>query len=83
VHGAAGDDPSGVRPERSINGRVRIAFLVGILMVDTVGGDPEDRSALKVMAKQFSKQETFVKRFKAASRQQMAIASSNARRLRS
>ncbi len=47
MHGATGKDPAGVRPEGAIDRRVRIAFLVGILVVNTVGGDPEDRSALE------------------------------------
>ena len=47
VHGAAGENPAGVGPEGSVDRGVRVAFLVGVLMVDAVGGDPEDRSALE------------------------------------
>lgn len=34
-------------PEAAVVGRVRVAFLVGVLMMLTVGGDPEDRSAFE------------------------------------
>lgn len=47
MHGAAGDDPADVRPPGTIVRRVRIAFLVAVLMVNAVRGHPEDRSALK------------------------------------
>jgi hypothetical protein len=46
VECAAGDDPAGVRPPGAILWGVRVAFVVGVLMMDAVGGDPEDRSAL-------------------------------------
>ncbi len=47
VHGAAGDDPADVGPPGAVLRGVRVAFVVGVLVVDAVGGDPEDRSALK------------------------------------
>ena len=47
VEGAAGDDPAGVRPPGAVARGVRVAFVVGVLMVDAVGGDPEDGSAFK------------------------------------
>ena len=47
VQGAAGEDPAGVRPPGAVVRSVGIAFLVGVLMVDAVSGDPEDGAALK------------------------------------
>src|SRR3989442_11524642 len=47
VQPLAGHDPSHVRPERSLAWRVRIAFAVRLLMMDTVCRDPEDRPALE------------------------------------
>ncbi len=47
VERAAGEDPAGVGPPGAVVRGVRVAFLVGVLMVDAVGGDPEDRSALE------------------------------------
>ncbi len=42
-----GKDPAGVGPEGAVDGGVRVAFLVGVLVVDAVGGDPEDGSAFE------------------------------------
>ncbi len=47
VEGAAGDDPAHVRPPGAVLRGVGVAFLVGVLMMDAVGGDPEDRSAFE------------------------------------
>ena len=47
VQGAAGEDPAGVGPPGAVVRRVGVAFLVGVLMMDAVGGDPEDGAALK------------------------------------
>jgi hypothetical protein len=47
VHGAAGEDPAGVGPPGAVVRGVRVAFVVGVLMMDAVGGDPEDGSALE------------------------------------
>ena len=47
VHGAAGDDPAGVCPPGTVVRSVGVAFVVGVLMMDAVGGDPEDGSAFK------------------------------------
>ena len=47
VEGAAGDDPAGVGPPGAVLRGVRVAFVVGVLMMDAVGGDPEDGSAFK------------------------------------
>ena len=47
VHGASGEDPAGVGPEGAVYRGVRVAFLVGVLVMDAVGGDPKDGSALK------------------------------------
>ena len=47
VQGAAGEDPAGVGPPGAVVRGVRVAFVVGVLMVDAVGGYPEDGSALK------------------------------------
>jgi hypothetical protein len=47
VQGAAGEDPAGVGPPGAVVRGVRVAFLVGVLMVDAVGGYPEDGTAFK------------------------------------
>ena len=47
VEGAAGDDPTGVRPPGAVAGSVRVAFVVGVLMMDAMGGDPEDGAAFE------------------------------------
>ncbi len=47
VEGAAGEDPAGVGPPGAVVRGVGIAFLVGVLMVDAMGGHPEDGSAFK------------------------------------
>ena len=47
VQGAAGDDPAGVGPPGAVVRGVRVAVVVGVLMMDAMGGDPEDGSALE------------------------------------
>ena len=47
VQGAAGEDPAGVCPPGAVVRSVWVAFVVGVLMMDAMGGDPEDGSALK------------------------------------
>ncbi len=47
VQGAAGEDPAGVSPPGAVVRGVGVAFVVGVLMMDAVGGNPEDGSALK------------------------------------
>ena len=47
VHGFAGDEPADMGPESSFAGRVRVAFLVGVLVMLAVGSDPEDGSSLE------------------------------------
>jgi hypothetical protein len=47
VEGAAGEDPAGVGPPGTVVWGVWVAFLVGVLMMDTVGGYPEDGTALE------------------------------------
>ena len=47
VHGLAGDEPADVGPESTFAGRVRVAFLVGVLVMLAMGGDPEDGAALE------------------------------------
>src|SRR5258708_36652290 len=47
VHGAAGEDPAGVRPPGAVVRSVGIAFLIGVLMVDAGSGYPEDGTALE------------------------------------
>jgi len=47
VQGAAGEDPTGVGPPRAIMRGVGIAFLIGVLMVNTMSGYPEDGTALQ------------------------------------
>src|SRR5205085_9326037 len=37
MHGAAGQDPSHVRPPFAVAGRVRIAMLVGVLVMNAMG----------------------------------------------
>ena len=47
VQSAARDDPTDVRPPGAVVRGVRVTVLVGVLMMDAVSGNPEDRSALK------------------------------------
>ena len=47
VEGAAGDNPSRVGPPGAVVRGVRVAVVVGVLMVDAVSGDPEDGSAFQ------------------------------------
>ena len=47
VQGAAGEDPTGVGPPGAIVRGVWVAFVVGVLMVDAMGGYPEDGTALE------------------------------------
>ena len=47
VIGLAEQDPADVRPEGAIARRMRIARLVGLLMMDAMGGHPEDRPAFE------------------------------------
>ena len=43
----AEQDPAHVRPEAAVARRVRIAVVVGVLVVDAVRRHPEDRPALE------------------------------------
>ena len=43
----AEEHPAHVRPEAAFTRRVRIAVLVGVLMMDAVRRDPEDRPAFE------------------------------------
>jgi len=47
VHRLAHENPAHVRPPFSIDGRMRIAILVRILMMNAMRGHPENRPALK------------------------------------
>ena len=47
VEGAAGEDPTGVGPPGAVARSVRVAFVVGVLMMDAMGGDPEDGTAFE------------------------------------
>ena len=47
VHAVAAEDPTHVRPPRALTRRVRIAFAVGVLMMDAVRRHPEDRAAFE------------------------------------
>ena len=47
MQSAAGENPAGVSPPGAVVRSVGVAFVVGVLMMDAVGGDPEDGSALK------------------------------------
>ena len=44
---AAGENPAGVGPPGAVVRSVRVAFVVGVLMMDAVGSYPEDRAAFK------------------------------------
>ena len=50
VKGATGENPASVSPPGSIVRSVGVTFLVGVLMMDAVGGYPEDRTAFKCEA---------------------------------
>jgi hypothetical protein len=47
MHGFADEDPAHVRPPFAVERGMRIAFLVGELMMNAVRGDPEDRAAFQ------------------------------------
>ena len=47
VHALPAQDPSHVRPPRALARRVRIAFLIRVLVMDAMGRDPEDRPAFE------------------------------------
>jgi hypothetical protein len=47
VKGTAGEDPAGVSPPGAVVRSVWVAFVVGVLMMNAVGGYPKDRTALK------------------------------------
>src|SRR5579863_501589 len=47
MHGLPGQNPAHVRPPLAVDGRMRIAFVVGILMMNAMRGYPENRSAFK------------------------------------
>src|SRR5579871_1171246 len=47
VHRLAHQNPSHVRPPLAVDRRVRVAILVGILMMNAVGRHPENRPALE------------------------------------
>src|SRR5579863_3812301 len=47
VHGLAHKDPAHVSPPFAFDWRMRIAFLIGVLMMNAMGGYPEDGTALK------------------------------------
>jgi hypothetical protein len=44
VQGVAGENPAGVRPPPAIMGGVRVALAIGKLVMNAVGGHPEDGS---------------------------------------
>src|SRR6185312_11509863 len=47
VQSASGEDPAGVCPPRAVVRCVWIAFVVRVLMMDAMCGDPEDRSTFE------------------------------------
>jgi hypothetical protein len=47
VHGLAGNDPAHVSPQTAVLRGVGIAFFVGVLMMDAMGGDPGDGTAFE------------------------------------
>jgi hypothetical protein len=40
-------DPAHVRPEETLSRRMRVAMLIGLLMMDAMNGNPEYGAALK------------------------------------
>src|SRR5450759_5551058 len=79
VHGLAGKDPSHMGPESPVARAVRIAFLVRILVMLAMRGDPENGSALK-SERSASRQKIFdpLWRLIAAMGEQPVIAHANA-----
>jgi len=47
VHRFAGQDPAHVRPPLTVAGRMRVTFLIRMLVMDAVRGDPENRPAFE------------------------------------
>lgn len=47
VKRATGEDPTGVSPPGAVVRSVWVAFVVGVLVMDAMGGYPEDRTALE------------------------------------
>ena len=81
VHRLAGEDPAHVRPVGAFARRVRIAFVIRMLMMNAMRGDPEDRSALE-RERAAHRQEVLdpLRRLVAAMRQQAVIAHADAER---
>src|SRR5256884_9382620 len=75
MHCLARQNPTHVRPEPPIVGRVRITFPVGILVMDTMRRHPSDRPALKGQRSAHG-QEVFhpFRRFIASMREEPVIA---------
>ena len=81
VHRPAGHDPSHVRPVGAFARGVRIAFVIGMLMVNAVRRHPEDRSAFE--GERAADCEEYIHPFRrlvAAMRQQAVIAHADAER---
>src|SRR5579863_4019629 len=47
LHGFAGENPAHVGPKPSIVGRMRVTLLIGVLVMQAVGRNPEERSAFQ------------------------------------
>jgi len=47
MHSAASDDPAHMGPQTAVHRGMRIAFFVGVLMMNAVRGNPGDRSAFQ------------------------------------
>src|SRR5579871_5387726 len=47
VHGTSREDPAGVCPPGAVVRRVGVTLVIGVLMMDAVGGYPEDGTALE------------------------------------
>src|ERR1700721_4161184 len=47
VEGAAGENPARVGPPGTVARSMRVTFVIGVLMMNAVRGDPEDWSALQ------------------------------------
>src|SRR5450755_4635857 len=79
MHRLAGKDPAHMRPPCAIDGRMRIAFFVGELMMNAVRGHPENRSAFE-RQRGAPSQEIFdpSRRLVAAMREQTVIAHADA-----
>ncbi len=81
VHRLAGQDPADVRPVGAFSRRVRIAFVIRMLVMNAMRGDPENRSALERERAAHGEEVLHpLRRLVAAVRQQAVIAHADAQR---